>query len=280
MWKKALILILAATTLSCSDVNLFEEFGDKTSDDAKYFEARRLTDKGQYSAAITQYQGMSAAYLAKREVAADYASAYAGNCGLDFLNLISALEGLASSRLFPIFMQAFTGATTAHIESCISAQEIIENISASASSRTLDENLLMTFIQFAKMGRIFSITADLDSNAVVDAAYDACDNTDFPENEVREVGSSLVHIIASLTAVGSESNIADGALTDISTLLNSISEVYDFCDDTPDGSGNCTNTDPSSFDANQIRAIRTFVNENDAIGLGSCNGDFTACLCP
>lgn len=279
MWQRILLLGLVGTLLSCADLNLFEEFGDKTSDEAKHYNAKRLIDGGEYSNAILEFEGMSAAYLAKREVAVDYASAHAGLCGLDFLNLVTSLEGLDSSRLFLIMMQGFTGATSTQVDSCIAAQNIIEGISATASLRDLNENLFMAFVQFAKMGSIFAVTADADSNDLVDGGFDACNSASITETQVREVGSSIVHIIASLSAIEGESNIADGALDDISTLLNSISEIYDFCDDTPDGSGDCTNTDPSSFDANQLRAIRTFIGENDAIGLGSCTGDFTACLC-
>lgn len=280
MGRYLLLFVFSLSILNCSGANFFEDFGDKTSDEARLFAAKQLINKGSFADAVTEFESMSAAFRAKREVAALYSSAYAGLCGLDFLSMISALEGLDSSRLFLLLMQTFTGATTTTIGYCINAQDILAAVSTTASGRTLDENLLMTFISFAKMGSIFSAFGDADANDTLDGGFDACNAGSIDETEVREVGSSMVHILASLTAVGSQSDIAGGALTDISTLLNSIAEVYDFCDDSPDGSGDCTNTDPADFDADQVRAIRTFMAEDQDLGLGSCSGDFTACLCP
>ncbi len=273
------LIILCLGLVQCSGANLFSEFGNKTTDEARLYSARQLINKTLYSEAITEFEAMSTKFRTQRTVIPLYASAYAGLCGLNFLDLLTGLEDLGTERLFPLLMKAFTGGTTARISACTQAETILSTIGL-ASARTANENFLMTFIALAKLGAVFSLYGDTNSDDVVDPTFNACNSGSLPEDDARQVGVSLVHTLSSLTAVSSASTVGSEALTDITTLLDSVAEIYDFCTDSPDGSGDCTNTTPASFDATQLRGIRTFIAEDAALGLGSCTGNFVTCLCP
>ncbi|MCB0411734.1 MAG: hypothetical protein KDD22_04370, partial [Bdellovibrionales bacterium] len=100
-----------------------------------------------------------------------------------------------------------------------------------------------------------------------------------------QIGTAIVHLYSSLTAIGSQSDVAGGALDSITTLLGSFSVPgVDFCVDTPDGSGDCTNTDPDALDANLVAAVRLLTKEYQTVGLGTCtnatNNPLVDCLCP
>ncbi len=276
MLKKLLVIAITFSLLSC---NFLEEMGDKDTDDARLFRAKEYINAGEYSEAITEFEAMTTGFREKREVVVLYASAHAGVCGLDFLNLLEALKGISTDKLFTLFMKTYTGATEEKIEHCITAQDIVQNITENATDRSADENLFMAFIAFAKMGSIFATYADADANDTLDSGFDACSTGDIPDLAVREVGSSLVHVFASLKALDDVSGIGDGQLTSISTVLDAIDAAADFCDDTPDGSGNCQNTDPADFSPAELKIFRSFMNENAVIGLGSCNGNVVTCVC-
>lgn len=272
-----LVLILLSVVTGC---NVLEDFGNQNTDEARFVEAKKMINQGLYSEAILQFQAMSESFLSKPEVKSRYASAYAGRCGLDFISFVTSLKDMGSNRLFQFLMKGFPGATIEKIEDCVQAQDLLLEISEFGSSRSIDENFLMTFVSFVKVGSVLATYADADHNGSPDAGFNSCDNTDLPEDFVRQIGSSIIHTYSSLMAIGDQDDVADGALNQIKALLNTVDASYDLCNDTPDGSGDCTNTDPADFNAADLRAIRTFVGESNAIGIGSCTGDFAACACP
>lgn len=279
MKMKAMIfffLFCCAFNLSCTSSNVLSAFAKKDTNEALLKSAKIHIDKSEWVEALAQFDDMSTDYLALRDVKVIKASAYAGKCGLNLLALAEGLSGSLSSLLFKFLMQQYPGATTTNRDDCKSAELLIKEISTDATQRTLDENLLMSFLSFAKIGVILSAHADATTvDGEPDAGWDACtdDAANFPEVSVREVGSGLAIALTSLTAVGGSSSIGGGQLTsftDVCNNLEAINPSLNFC----------AITDPSNFDANHITAIRSLVQANEFVGIGSCNNTLSNCLCP
>ena len=267
-------LILAFSfmvTVSCSE-NLYDEFADKDTPEAIFFDAKIALNDRDYAGAIALLQSLDPTFLAARERVPVHASAFSGRCGLEFLTLLQNLENAGSGTVFVTLMSAFPGALAANVQDCIDAETIMDGI-GDATVRNGDENLFMAFISFAKIGTILSSLADTDDNGTADAGFDQCDNTDFPDATVRELGASLAVAITSLTAL--TTSYVDDTITEVNNLCALDANLNNYC----------TLTDPAAFSASEIQALRYLIGSNDA-GIDSCGGnDFTNCaianpVCP
>lgn len=258
-------LILICCFLSACSENLFDEIADKDTPEAVFFAAKQEINSQNYGAAIILLTSLDPTFLTVRERVPIHASAYSGRCGLVFLTLLTNLQNAAASAtVFGTLMAAFPGALAANADDCIQAETIMDAL-GDESERTGDENLLMAFNSLAKIGTILSSLADTDDDGTADAAFDQCDDTDFPEARVRELGAGLAVAILSLTAVGT------------SYVDDTLSDVTAFCAIDPNLNSFCTATDPASFSANEVQALRYAVGSND-LGVDSCGGNnFTAC---
>lgn len=218
--------LLLASTSSCT--NLFEGSAKKDGDPAKLLEARKKMDHYQWTAAIEQILSLSAEYLAKREVKALLASAYAGRCGLDFLAIADNLKNPGSSNLFEILVLAFPGATAAQVTDCIAAETTLKTISATATDRNPDENLLMAFVSFAKLGVIASNNLDIDGNGLADDGIDPC--TALSDSEAAQLVTGVANAIVSLGVVGGTIGGATRATVESAcTTLAGIDPDYNIC---------------------------------------------------
>ncbi|MCB0365138.1 MAG: hypothetical protein H6624_10465 [Bdellovibrionaceae bacterium] len=275
IWPRLLLLISLITSLSCGQ-NILSEFAKDDTDAALFKAARIHINSSEWDDAISKFSSMSAAYLAKREVAVVYASAYAGRCGLDLLALAESMAGTLPSLLFKFLMAQYKNVTTANRDDCKTAETIIKAISADAALRTVDENLLMAFLSFAKIGATISAHADkADFDGNPDGGWNACtdDAANFPEASVREVGTGLALALISLGAVGGQSTIGSGQLTSLTDLCNDLSGINPALDF-------CSITEAATYDANQVKGIRSIVQANEWVGIGSCNNTLDNCLCP
>ncbi len=274
----ALSVLVLLSSSSCS-VNILENFADKNSNEALYYDALELINDGDYTGALEKIALMTASYTANREVITLKASAYAGICGLNFLSFVEALKNIGSTRLFPFLLSAFTGGTAAKIDACLAAEDLVESI-GTLSERSSDENMFLVLISFAKIGNVLSLYADSDSNGTVDAAYAPCNSGasrvagDLYDPDVQQLGTGITLAIANIAAVTSGVDLGDASLTSISsacTTLAGVNAAYDFC----------SITDPASLTANHLKGIRSILKEDSVVGLGSdCTGDVSACFCP
>lgn len=251
--------------------NILSEFADPETDEALHFEAKRLMNKSKWAEALLKFDEMSAEYLAKREVIYDHAGAYAGLCGLDFLQMVEDLGG-GASRLFALFMQSNVGATSTQVDACKAAEAKIKEINTDPNSRTLDENLLMAFVGFTKVGTILALYADTDADGTADWGHnDSCLTTNISDEEVQHVATGLTNALSSLNAVAAESSIGSDATTDLTSICSEPSVTF------------CSDTQTTDIDANEIKAMRTLIQEGQAVGLGTCTGgppnDITNCVC-
>lgn len=269
------ILVSSVVLINCGQHNFLEEFGKKDTNEALFYEAKLSIDAGNYSDAISAFESMTSDYKSQRDIAIWHASAYAGRCGLDYLALLKSLDDIGTDTLFTFLMKSYSGGTSTNIDDCESAEAIIKGI-GDAAARTTDENMLMIFLSFAKVGQILSVHGDTDNNDTADSTFNACDATDISDDQVTGVGTGVANMMTSLSAISGDSTVgsdqltsAEGACSDMETEMGG---VYAFCN----------NTNKSDFDtAEEIKGVRTLIKEDSAIGLGAdCNGDVSACKCP
>lgn len=276
------VLILAFSFLSLSCRNMLEDVAKKDTNAALLHAAKLLMNASDWTGAIDKFGEMTADYVAKREVKSQHAKAYAGRCGLELMQMISDLaSNLATTNLFLIFMQSMQGATTTNIDDCIQAEAIMYSIAADPADRTENENLNLAFISFAKMGAILAAYADETlPDGVPDVGFDSCaDNAapglpNTPTAYAGHVATGFNHALKSLEAVlaggGTVGNDELTLLDSACTAIESYAPAYNFCDV----------FDPSALDANQLKGIRTVIQDGNLVGIGSCGGaSLAACAC-
>jgi hypothetical protein len=266
-------LLVAAIHLSCA--NAFQEMADKTTDKAKFYDAKLRLDRSDWSGAITVLNSLSTDFAAKREVKAVLASAYAGRCGLDFIDLSNKIQNAGATAFFSVLLSAFAGKTAANLTDCISAETTLNSISSTVAGRNANENLLMAFVAMAKMGVILAIKADTDLDGIVDPTFRPCHSDGVtgtaqlpngptaPYDDASELVTGLSSFMLSLAAVGSGD--AGGTTFD---------EIQAFCDllaAAPYNTDICSTTDRTAVTATQRRAIRAALSDNTGFGFSIDN---------
>ncbi len=280
-----LSVVLVFATSSCS-VNILENFADKTTNGALYEEAIKKINNADYDGAIADIAKMKGSFAATDKVTSLKASAYGGRCGLVFLDFVSALGGIGTTRLFPFLLAEFVGASSSKIDDCVTAQNLIQSI-GTVAERSNDDNMFIALLEMAKLGKILTYYADVAQTGTVTAAYDPClvggpprpaAGGNISDVDAAEFGAGIAIIVENLTALAGAVDLGSGTLTDVSALcasLGVLGAAYNFC----------TVTDPALYTANHILAVRSLILEGSAIGLqgGACPvaGDVTnpACRC-
>jgi hypothetical protein len=266
-WNKKYLIFAMNILLSTSCSNMLSDTANKDTKEAVFYDAQRKMDKHDYSGAIDAFESLGTDFLTQRDVAVIYASAYSGRCGLDFVSLIESLKDFSGTTpIFLMLMDFFPGGSDAKIADCVKSEGILTGI-GDLSVRNANENILLGFSSFAKMGIVLSRFADTDGNGTVDAGFDHCDTTILPDDAVREIGTGLAFAVQGVQSAGD--GIGGSAITDI---LN-------FCGLNPLLANFCTTTDKAAFTTQEVSAMRAVIGSSEQ-GLGSCSGDFTTCICP
>ncbi len=280
---RVLVAVVLLLNVSCS-VNILENFAEKTSNDALYFDAKKLIDGGDYTAALAKIDLMTDDFEAGRGITTLKAQAHAGLCGLNFFDFVLALRNLGSQKMLQFLVTNFrSGAVTTKFDHCVTAESLIKGLGA-VGARSLDENLLLLLVSFTKVGQILSFYADADQNGTATPAYDVCTiatagtrtaGATMPDEDAREVGTGLTVAMESLTAVAGQIDLGSGSLDSLASACSSAPAGYNFC----------TKTTAADFTANELLAIRSFIREGSAFGLdlngcagGSVSGS-ASCRC-
>lgn len=275
LWKfkllKIILLFLSALMISNCNKNFYDEFANKQTDRAHFNEALKKLNAQDFSGAILECQKMSAGFSQKRESRFICASAYAGRCGYKALDLVQDVLDwdAVADLLFQHLLNLNVAATTEQSDDCQVAENILRE-NGPAASRTSDENLFLILMGLKQIGVISNIVADTNDDGAVDGGFNACDNIEFPELNVRRVGSAFWEINQS--AASSDLGVLDPvalATGQVCAALEALNPAINFCEA----------DDPADFTADHLRGIRTLVNENNAIGLGECVGGQPGCEC-
>jgi hypothetical protein len=267
--QKLFQVLLGAVILSslgCSG-NLLSPVAVTTSNDALYFAAQEQMDSRNYGAAISDFQAMTPAYLAKRNVADSYASAYSGACGLDLINLANQFSNIGNKTLMALLLSANVGTTAAAEANCVTAQNMYNALSAPMSST---EDLELAFTSFIEMGSILEQYADPTGTGTASTSFNPCSTTDFPDAEARKFAASLMMSLTAITASGS--SLLGGSVSVINTLCTTMTGIL--------GANPCLVTSPSAFTANEMKAINGLI-KTTTVGIGTCSDStFVTCVCP
>lgn len=259
--------------------NMYAELADTGTDEALLFQAKQLLNGGSYSEAIDLIESMTAEGQGARETKIVLASAYAGRCGLDLLDLAGDVaDGTDGGfKLFQILLSSFAGANATNVADCKTAESVLLSISDDPSARSDDENVISAFVAFSKIGAIFAASgADEDDDGTVDGAggFDSCTNTaaHILDSDVQEIGSGLTIAMSSLAAA--DSDIADEATTSFDAVCSAVDTLLGT-------SGFCSQTSPDDFNGSELSALRSLIKSNE-IGFDMCGGSVTdpACQCP
>lgn len=249
--------------LGCS-VNILENFADKTTNEAKFANAKILINSGDYDGAIDVIDSMTGSYAARREVIALKATAYGGLCGLNTIQFSLAMTNLGSSLLLPFLLNHFrAGATSIRADNCKLAEDLIESIGDTAAERSTDENLLLTLISFAKIGNILSQYADANQDGTAENGTDICTTGNMPDTAAREFGTGFTLAAASIAQLGST----------IEVIGSAGAAIADICSNGT-FSALCAKVDPAGFSAAELLALRSLAQEGAVMGLnlGTCGG--------
>ena len=250
IFKRIFILIVTlSVTTSCGTENVLSEVSNKETDEAYYIDAKKELDNMQWDSTVTIITSkMSANYQARRDVKMTLASAYAGKCGLIFMDLIQGMTNNPSSAMFQFFMGVW-GGKTVNPDSCELAIGVLQGI-GTKTQRTTNENLFLSLLGVARIGT--NLVANLDNgdhNGAMDTDATVCHgdaagtgtawqsplSTFFPtppggmtqymtSNNMKRVAAGLGLILENLDALtgalGSGSSL-DG-IDDISTMCSTV----------------------------------------------------------
>lgn len=266
------LIVLFLGSLGCS-VNILQSFSDQTRDEALLEDAKDYLNERNYTAALAKFASMSSTFLARRDVLLLHASAYAGDCGLDFMTALNSLSNIGATRLMVWLFTSFPSGTAGKETSCVNSETKLKAISSTGSGRTDDENILMAFVAFAKVGTILTRYGDTNVNGVVDVGFDPCSGAMLPSADAKEIATGINIAVDSLSSLSSAS-VGASTVTSISTVCSALPVPYQALCAAP------YQTATGQIDATEEKAIRSLVNESVDLGLGTCTGNAAACACP
>jgi hypothetical protein len=264
------MIVIGVSLILASCQNIFSQFA-QTTDQELLFKAQTQVNQSQWTDAISTISQMSTSFQNERTVLDLQSSAYAGRCGLNFLNLIQDLSNIGSTRLLLFLMQTFDGGQSSQISDCEQAETIIKSI-APIADLTTDENIYLMLLSFAKIGVLLSARADTNDDDIPDTSFHACDSSSLSDADAGQVAVSLSDAITALTAISSSVSVGSSQLAEVNTLCTQLSadaSSYDFC--------GVTST--SALTASQLLGVRSVIQEGQYIGLGTCNNTLANCIC-
>lgn len=285
MKTKALITLICGLALLSSLVgckNVFEDASTRTSDEAYLYAASLYADKKEWTQAIESMQLMTSAGQSKRENRVTLASYYGGRCGLEILVLaVDIADGISNTKLLPLLMKSMKGKTASQFTDCKQAETILISVGATPADRTSNENVLLAFVEFAKIGiTLATSNADPDHDGLLPAAdaFDSCSTGDISDLMVGEMATGI--FIGSLSLAASGSTAAADAVSVVASMCALVETL-------PGATGICSKTDATSFGPLEINVLRALIKSIE-IGFNRCSGAVgtygpgTAndCICP
>lgn len=233
--KNILLAGLFFWSTSCSQ-NLLSDVSSKSSDEYLFEEATKANNVQNYDSAITiittQISSGGQQQVKTKEL---LASAYAGKCGLNFVNYADSFKNSVSTAPFKIMMTPFVGVAT-DVAYCKLALSKMDSIGASAS-RTSNQNTFVAILGLAMMGVSLRQYAD-QTPALGDGAADVnlC-VAGVTDSQIEDVIIGFGYFSLNIAFV-SASLLGSSSFT----ALNNLSALC-----VANAGVNCTTTDPSSL---------------------------------
>ncbi|MFZ4402544.1 MAG: hypothetical protein ACOYOK_00440 [Pseudobdellovibrionaceae bacterium] len=260
--------------LSCGG-NFLKDLSKKDSKEALYEDALLLVDKQKYQDAIDKISLITdTEYLARSDVKTTLIGAYAGLCGLNFIDFFTAVSATSSLSLFKMLTAPFSGKTVIPA-ACDTAQSLME-AQGTVGSRSNDQKLFMAILGMVKMGVNFRDRLDVDDgvgDGTIDAGIQVCTNGtstgQISDDQLKKVVVGfglLLENFAGLTA--SLSGTSSATITALEAQCTSLGI-------------SCNITSESSVTAGTLTAFR-YLMDSSSYGFRSCDisTPLLCCLTP
>ena len=251
--------------LSCvPPANLFDGLSSKTTDEYLIIEAREANDAQNYDLAIDiLLNQISNSAKVTETVKELLANAYAGKCGLNFVEYTTDLAASTSGSAFAVVMAPFIGKVVAP-SFCAQALETMESIGPE-SQRTNNQNAFTAVTGLVYVGASLRFNADLfPTNGDGTADVNLCSGLTDAQLDEAIIGfgyftTNFSYVSASL--LGSSS-------------LNALDRIVQICDV---AAGSACNAKTSGDITPAMRlVIRDLINTQEyGIGAYSTGGDDT-----
>lgn len=251
-------------------MNVLSELGAKKSDDALIFDAKRAVNEMRYDdAVLILTQELSAGGQTKAEAREVLASAYAGKCGLNFLNYTNSLSTATSGSAFVLMSSPFIGVSVAP-NFCLTALQTLDLIGTNAQ-RTQDQNAFAAVLGMVLLGsatRQYTDSTPATGDGAQDALNISCTLTDA---QVDNVVLGYAYMSQNYSSVSGQIG---------STSSTTISDSINICNSVAGSS--CSNTDPTAITPLVRDTMRDLMNTAD-YGVGTADGSSTILIpaaCP
>jgi hypothetical protein len=270
MMNRVLQIFFAVTALGCSK-NILQGSSTSTTDDMLLTNAKIAINSFDYQTAINIITlQMSAAAQAQTTPKEVLASAYAGKCGLNFVDYLDKLSHVASGTGFGLMMLPFVGIAV-DPPSCLLSLQALDSIGTTAQ-RTANENAFAAIVGMSLVGtqtRSANDKTPVNGDGTID--QNICNMTD---PQLTNMVLGFGHMILNFSYL-TTSQIGGTSQTAINNIIAACSSAA--------GGANCAVTDPAAVTQPLRYALRNLLNTDDyGVGPVHTGGDPTliATACP
>lgn len=253
--------------LSCEG-NFLREISDRDTDAALLFDAQTAINSLDYDSAINILTNqLSSSAQTKSEARELLASAYAGKCGLNFIDFTTGLSEATSGSAFSLASQPFVGVEV-NATYCLTSLQTLDLIGTNAE-RTVDQNAFASVVGMVLMGsatRLYTDNNPVNGDGAQDAADISCSLTNDQIDEIiLGYGYMAQNFSALSSQIGSASSTFSGSISTCESVAGSVCQI----------------TNPASIDATLRDTMKDLLNTTQyGIGTFDANSEIlipTAC---
>lgn len=268
MKKIVFVFIMIGVFAGCNG-NLYGELADKNSDDALIFDAKTAVNAQDYDGAINILTvQLSANGQLKTEAREVLASAYAGKCGLNFVNYVDALAAASSGSAFQLAAAPFVGLAV-NSNYCLMSLHTLDLIGPN-TSRTTDQNAFAAVVGMVLMGTSTRTATD-DIPSLGDGTQDApnisCDTVTVTDAEVDQIILGYGYMSTNLAALTAAQigNSSSGTFTSSTAICDAAIQAIN------GPSATCKITDAAQITTQLRDTMRDLLNTVE-YGVGTADG--------
>lgn len=269
------LLVLSLFVNSCGP-NALSGLSSQTSDDYYLEEATKANNAQNYDYALDiLVNKLSASAQARVTTKELLASAYAGKCGFNFIEYITAFADNTADAVFDVMMQPFVQVEAAP-EYCLLALQTMDSIGTPAQ-RTANQNTFSAIAGLVLMGislRAYTDKDGTDNNG--DGSMDSnnmiCNNALVTDDQMNDIIVGYGYFVTNAAYVSAE------MLGD--TSMDGLNDTIAVCESIP--GAECTVTDKDAVTSQTRDVIRRLLNTTN-YGIGDEQGDDAmeiAAACP
>ncbi|MGZ3725864.1 MAG: hypothetical protein ACXWQQ_08685 [Pseudobdellovibrio sp.] len=256
---KGIFLTIAAAFLffSCSG-NFLKDVSDKNSDDALIYDAQTAVNAQDYDTAINILTvKLSSSGQTRTDAREILASAYAGKCGLNFIDFTTGLSNATSGSAFVLASKPFVGVAVSS-SYCLTSLQTLDLIGTTAQ-RTVNENAFASVVGMVLMGsatRLYTDNSPVNGDGNQDAANISCSLTDPQIDEIiLGYGYMSQNFSALSSQIGSASSTFSGSISTCQSVAGA----------------SCQITNAASIDSTIRDTMRDLLNTSQ-YGVGTFDG--------